>query len=384
MAAAEPLPTLEEMLDAFAGAVSARRRVADLEEGSLYDLAAGVGALLWMRQAARDQDEFRNIYFRTAREEHFDRYIARKFPGKERTLASAGTGYALLSRPASTAGGGSFLDGTRILVGGGTSRGPSTYVIQGTQPVPAGDLTARVLISATVAGAAGQVDALRGDVPILRIEDPLWDNTWRVDRLVCGSGTELESVDAARARITRARIDERNGFNRAIVDRMKLAGASRVVMFRSDANGATEDVGLNMVYVGDDNWQTSAALLLACRLAMPGVAVAGTSVQVLPMGSVDLDVDVLVRLWRPPAQLDQVTAQRSAQAAVEEYFVARENPFLWNKSGISGSVARAVRGVQGVDVTASLAEPVPALVHTAGTLVRFRLAHVNAQIAGPQ
>jgi hypothetical protein len=182
---------------------------------------------------------------------------------------------------------------------------------------------------------------------------------------------------------------------------MVEAGASVVALYQSDYLGDALDFGLNRIYVGDAGYQTPTELLTACRLAVPRVGVAGTSIQVLPMESRIVYPLVTVHLWASPEKLNQVQAQPDAAAAVVEYFARRDNAFTWSNSAIRSAIMGVVKNVHSIDVVVRVLftppvmggvpslipvpEPVLATLFNVTPLPRYFTndASVSVNIAGP-
>lgn len=386
MPAAESIPSIARLTNAYQGALVSKRRHGDTHAGAIHDHWAGAGALLWQRQAERDREEFASLYFLHAKRNRLDEYIERRWPGKARVVDEPGTGTVRLRRPNAAAGAGVFLEGTRIAVGGGLGGGVSYYIIAADTPCGAATTTPLpVPIVATEAGPASQIHVVSGERAALRVEDPLWDNTWIVDELTCSAGTTRESDEQTRARISLEVIEERFGYESAIIKAMKLVGAETVVLFRSDYLGEALDAGLNRVYVGDANFSTSPELLEACRFALPSCAMAGASVQALAMTTAWLNLTATVRFWDVPDKFDTATALASAKAAVLEYFDTRANPFVWDVAGVRGAIQRAVEDTQDIAITSSSPAPTLLQLFDSYPLPRYRtsLDRITVTLAEP-
>lgn len=389
MPSAEPLPTIRDLQNAFHASVGAQRKNEDAYDGSFYDRWAGVGALCMLQLAERDQTEARAIFFDTATDDRLDEYIARRF-GALRIVDAPGTGTSVLTRLSSAGGAGTVLQGTRIAVGQ-TLQQLSYWTVAADTVAGGADLSVSVPMVAAAPGPAGQISVRSGDLPVLQVADPLWDNTWQVSSLDCGPGTIRQQDPAVRAGIRQARFDSRPGYPTAIVAAMVAAGASVVALYASDFLGSNSDVGLNRIYVGDAGYESPMALLTACRLAVSKVCVAGTSVQILPMTNFLLYVSITVKLWASPEKLNRVQAQGDAVAAVTEYFARRDNAFLWSERAMRAAVMKAVPNVHSVTLTAqdstgaTVTEPVLTALFDSVPLKRYRVADwsVGATILGP-
>lgn len=371
MPAAEDLPTIQQYVNAYQGGLVSLRKHGDTHAGSIHDHWAGVGAVLWRRQAERDREEFRALYFRDAKGNRLDNYIARHFPGKARVTNQPGSGVVRLSRASAALGGGTFWDGTRIAVGG-VGPNPLRYYLIDQDQGCGTDLAVVLNVRADREGPESEINVRSGERAVLRVEDPLWDNTWQVDALTCGAGTVREDDDPCRARIAGEVFEERFGYESAIIKRMKQAGAETVALFRSDYLGEGADHGLNRIYVGDRNFETTSALLTACRLAIPSVAMAGAGNQTLPMTTQMVDIKLEITFWDSPERFAMAANEKQARAAAVEYFETRENPFTWDMTGLRGAVQRALEDTQSIAITSSQVPPVLATLFDAYPLPRFR------------
>lgn len=372
MPAAEPLPSIQEFVNAFQGALVSESRYADTHEGAVYDHWNGLGAILWRRMAERDQQEYQALYFNSARGSRLDTYIENHFPGKARVPAQKGQGTVRLRRPSAAAGAGTFLAKTRIAVASDGPVAQRYYQLTDDQACAGTDLVLTLNIEAAVAGPDSRIHVFAGERPILRVEDPLWDNTWVVEELACEAGTFYEEDDPARTRIKAELFEERFGYEAAIIKAMNQAGAQVVALFRSDYLGEQNDHGLNLVCVGDANFETSPELLRDCRLALPSAAIAGAGNQVLPITTNYLNFAIRVRFWDSPEKFGMAAAKQAARAAVVEYFETRDNPFTWDSVGVEGAIRRAVEDTQQIDITPSEDPPALDAIFSAYPVRRFR------------
>ncbi len=236
MPATEALPTLAELLAAHGDGIRGLDDpTADTRRGAIYDHWAGAGALLFAREATRDRDLFRAVYFDTADGAKL-REIARRRFGVEPTVATFGEGAAALARDTTLAAEGTVFAGTRIsVIRPGVE--PITYAVTSDTVAAsaARDLVVRVRALRRGSGVALRTSAAPGVV--LRVDDPLWDATWRMTSLECADGTDAESGSALRARARQARLDARKGYGKAITDACVAEGAAHVALFTSSYAG---------------------------------------------------------------------------------------------------------------------------------------------------
>lgn len=390
MPSPSPLPTLSELLDAFHAETAMRRALrqlppADTHEGSLYDHLAGPGALVLSRVAERDRHEFRSNYFATAEGDRLDEIVVQRY-GRARILDTRGIGTARIRRPTAAGGVGTIFEGTRIFVSVG--RGDPARYLRVRSDVTAGGSTTEIAelpVEAEIPGPDGAIEGEISDFAALRFDDPLWDNTWQVLSVRCEPGTLRERDPDYRAAVKQERKDRRPGIPLFIERTCRAAGAEIVALFAGNYLGDAADHGLNRVYVASASGDSTPELLESCRLAMPGAAMAGSSVQVLGMSTQDLQVDVSLKLRDEPDNLGVDAARAEATAAVLEYFRSAEHPYVWSFSGIRGAILRAVANLYEITITASLAEPVLANLFDADTLLRYRVQPwlVTVKVSGP-
>ena len=375
MPSTRPLPTLTELLDAYGAPIVGREDPdGDLREGATYDLLAGVAGLAMSRIAASDRDKFRACYYGTAEREDLDTLRSRRGMSP-RVQDAPGTGTAYLQRVSNAAGGETVYVGTRFAVWPATSIGPRlVYSCRTDTTIGATDLTAQIPIQSEATGPNTVIDTNDTTNNGFAVVDALKDPTWKVTRIVCGAGTNREKDEELRARDQRTRHDQRKGYAQLIIDTMTNAGAGSVALFGSDFRavnpvtgiesvgaldaGGYGDVGLNYVLVGRSDYTAPfGATLRNCRIAIDRCAVAGTSVQVLPMSATLVTMTVTLRLWDVPEKYatDQMAAE--TKQAIMQYFSSRDNPFRFRTSVIRGAILHAARDAQQVSFTTSPAEP---------------------------
>lgn len=352
----EPIPTVQDFLDAYEGELAGNRDLlADTRRGSGYDVWNGVNAVLWVRQANRDRDIFRAIYFDTAEDRQLE-IIGEERYDIERIQSSRGIGETVVERPAAGAAG-TFLVGTRIEVvkpGASTVR---SYRLTQETPYTAAELKIRLAVEALEPGPDTAIDTTQEPGLVLRFGDPIEDPDFVINEVVCAAGTDRENNDAYRARIREERAALRVGYVHSITEACVEAGAVQVALFASDYLGTAVDHGLNRCFVGDANFETTEELLDACRIAVDSVRIAGADMTVFGMTNEPTIVRVTVRFWESPGNFDLVQAEKDVRGAVLNYFDTRENPFYFRIDGIAARVLRAIRNTQEVTVTTLPAEP---------------------------
>lgn len=374
-------PTLEELLQAFRDGARSADRYIDAREGAVYDHFGGVAAIHWTRQARRDTDLFRAIYFGLAEGKDLTRLLDKRY-SFERIEDSYGTGTARLSRPTTVAADGTIWEGTRIVVGGPLVE-PRRYVVDADTPVGATDKQVTVDVRGESAGPGSAIAVANGDDGLdLRIEDPLWDSTWNVDALECTDGTALESAPEARARFRQQRLDQRVGFATAIIQACIDAGAVHAVIFPSDYGGDEVDFGLNMAYVGDASYAGTDELVRKVQIALEAFRVLGDQLQVRPLSQSDLVVAANVQLWESPARVNLTTLRALLTGATLAYFDGRTSGFSYDRDALSGAMMKAAEVVQFVTFDSPTSDvevlaTVNGLPNFPATLSRYRLLPEN-------
>jgi uncharacterized phage protein gp47/JayE len=328
-------PTIEELRQAFHASVRATRlRRADGRDGSVYDYLAGPSAILWSRAGQYVRDLFRAIYIDEAQGDDLTERI-RALWGIDRVLDTYGPGYATVYRPTAAAGQGTFWRGTRIRVGS------SYYRVREDTTVGASVLSAPIPIEATRYGAGVALTHAPGAV-----DDPVWDPSWTVPGVSCDDGTSFESRDAFLARARTERLDARVGYASAILTACKNAGASVVAAFPSTFAGEASDYGIGAVYVGDESFTGTPALVDACLLALERVRVLGAEIHVGAMTPAALTIEATVYLWDDPANFDQVLLTQALSGALVREFTGSTNGFSFTRDSLGGVMSRTTSAVQ--------------------------------------
>jgi len=340
------LPTIPELLAAFGAEVTARRAIADVHDGSLYDIAAGIGAILWARMAGRDQDLFRVCYFDSATDSDLEERI-QAFGGAARVTSSRGTGTAVIRRSTTAGGSGTLWAGTRIAVTGVGSLKPRMYRISQDTAMGA-VLSATITVEAEEAGTGASINTSQLSTPRLVWADEVWDSTWTIDSLTCADGTDRETDPVYLARYRQDKIDRRRGYAKAITDACLEAGASHVALFESDF--IPPDTGINRCFVGDAAFESTHYLINACRAAVDSARVAGCDLTVFGMTKSLCSFDLTLRMWDDPGAYNQDKIRIEATRAVQRYFGGQSNPYVYRFDGVRGELARSIPDLQDVIV----------------------------------
>jgi hypothetical protein len=396
-----PVPSIADLLEAGRAALLPRDETADVHSGAIYDLWNGVGAILFHRTATRDRDVFRAVYFDSAEGDELDAILEDR-RGAARIAARAGTGEAYLARSNTAAGEGRFYEGTRISVLPAGAGAPRIYRVSADKSVAASDTTALVQVTSEIEGTVVSIDTNVTPYRLLKLEDQVWDSSWRVTYVRCGEGKDRENDPTARARVRQSRLDARPGYVRSITDACVRAGAGQVALFASDFLGTNKntgietvgtldadgygDVGLNWCFVGDDGFTANDALITRCRLAMDGAAVCGTNLQVAGMANTRVAVNATVRLWKDRGAFDASALERESVNAVLNYFSTRQNAFYFRGTAIQGAIMRALQGkVQSVTPTSAPGEPVLKSLFNTIPLPRYFVdeGSIRVTLAGP-
>lgn len=343
MPAIEPIPTIPQMLDAAAAELWARRPAADTHRGSVYDVQAGTGALLWIREANRDRDNFRGCYTDTCDGAALDWRITR-FGGPARVESTKGTGHALVTRPTAAGGQGTFWAGTRVAIAA-LGQTPRFYRVSADTLVEASTTGTLVPVEAERTGIGAAVTSASLNVPRMWFEDRVWDSTWAVASVTCADGSVRESDAEYRARWRQGKLDRRPGYRKAISDRLIAEGAAYIALFESDHIAAT-DYGINRIFVADSAWQSPVGLLNRCRLALDSVRVAGCDTTVWGIVRTEAAFDLVAHLWEQPGNADEAAIRTAVQDGVLHYFSGRDNAFVFRRDGAAGGAMQACPALQ--------------------------------------
>ncbi len=372
-----PLPTITDLIDvAAAGTRAFSDKSADFTRGSDYESLVGPCAMIWSREAYRDDDMFNAVNFHTADGQDLTDMVLARY-GVARILDTRGTGQVILSRPS----GGTpetIWKGTRILLTGGIAK---SYRTTADVAVGSSALSAILPIESITMGPGSQANVAGG-----KIGDTLVDPTWIVQSLRCTDGTTFEKAGDFRSRVRAERVEARVGQVKSITDACMAAGAAQVQLFRSDYAGEAYDAGLNVCYVGNRGYEGTTELVKACTLALRGFRVAGDHLQVLPMAKVEVTVEALVYLNGAPSLYDTARIERIQHASINQYMNGTSGKFTFSVDGIVAALARHTPETQRVTVIT----PTTNAVITSGTskrfpdvLNRYVLTAVSLRYTGP-
>ncbi len=347
----------------------------DVTRGSDYVSLIGPPAIVWTREDRRDEDLFKATRFHTATGYDLT-YLVKNRYGVDRILNTHGIGSASIARSVSGSAG-TVWRGTRFAVWGSN---PRYYRATEDVAIAAGAIAASIPIEAVETGTGVSAD----DSTNIGIQDVLWDSTWSATHIFCNEGTIFEEASDLIARVRTERLNSRVGQLKSIEKACKDAGASKVLIFRSDYGGLATDAGLNMIYVGDEGYQGTPSLVKACFLAIRNCRVLGDHMQVLQLNRVVINPVIEVYLATAPALNDIERLQRIHRSAVVQYLGGTSGGFAFTKIGILSAIARYTPEVQKVNVTTP-ASDVSVLVngHFPPALNRYVVGNVSLRYFGP-
>lgn len=383
MASTESIPSIDQMLNAANAELWARRQTADEHSGSVYNVHAGVGGLLWIREANRDRAAFRKCYFDTCENSDLD-WRVYSFGGPPRVDATKGTGTALLSRTTAAGGLGVFWKGTRIAIAG-LGQIPRYFRVAADTIVDAVSLGVVIPIEAEEAGSGCAVNSSALNAPRMYLEDPVWDPSWKVLALQCTDGTDRETDAEYRARWRQSKLDQRPGYRKAISDALVEQGAANIALFESDFIASTDN-GVNRCFVADASWQSPEDLLNRCRLALESVRVAGCDLTVWGITRTPASFDITAHTWDKPGTVNQSAVGEAVRDGVLHHFSARDNAFVFSRDGLTGDVLQSCPLLQSIDFGSS--DPVDTVLTTVLESAALPLLYtsrplISVAIAGP-
>jgi hypothetical protein len=369
MPSAQPLPTIDDFVTAAnKSLIGERDRYGDKHSGGIYNNAIGPMAILFAREADRDKDSFRAIYLDGADGNDLTTRVQTMW-GIPRILDTFGTGSCYFTRTSGAAGNGTFYNGTRITVFGT----PAIEYTVASDTTVAGTY-ATVPIRAVLTGKGSAVNVTGG----LQLEDPVYDPLWLPQQLVCSDGTNFEHAKAYVARARALRLNQRNGYLPQITQVCKNAGASYVVAFPSQWGLAStdfvDDYGLNALYVADGNYQSSAALVNACTVALDSARVLGADLWVGGIVQTPITVTETVTLIDAPGKLPLVPIRLAVVKALLSYFQPTAAGYLYKLNAMAGIQQKAHPAVQTVTFTLPSTEPTLSSSMWPANLPRYTLA----------
>jgi hypothetical protein len=367
MPSTQPLPTIRQLVQAASNALTGERDPnGDTRSGSLYNHNAGPMAVLFSREADRDKDLFQDIYFNGARGDALTDLIQTR-TGIARILDAAGVGTCTFARPTDGGGGGPFLQGTEIQVAGTPGM---IYEVAADTTVSATALICTIPIKASTLGSGTAITASAG----LSLLDPIYDNTWVPQVLICADGTDFESAADYKARVLQDRINQRVGYIANMILACQSVGAAYVVPFPSqyglNVADYTDDFGLNAIYVADDGYASPASLVAACDAVLESWRVLGADLLVGGVTNTPLTLNFLVSLTDSPTKLPVQSIRRLCAQALMAAFGPTDGGYVYSADALSSAVTAASPYVQSAFVPRLWAEatvyPLGALVFAAG------------------
>jgi len=388
MPSAQPLPTIDDFVNAGHDALRGEcDTYGDKVSGSLYDHTAGPTAILFSREVQNDQDLFKDIYFQDASSDALSNLVLLRW-NIPRILSTAGTGTCLFRRTSAAAGAGTLWTGSRIQVPGAPA--PSVYAVSSDTVASASATTLTVPIQASVFGKGSAIAAISGGLQLL---DPLYDPLWQPYALYCGDGTDYEAASDFRSRVQLAQLIGRNGYIPKIVQTCQAQGAQFVLCFASNYgldntdSGFANDFGLNAVYVGDANFQSTPTMIQNCAVALDSVRVLGADLWVGGFVQSPLFVQAVVALIDQPSKLETVVIQRNLTQALINYFAGTSSGYTIKRDALESAMRAAHPAVQQVTQWLSPSADVALSPNSwPANLTRYTLAGRAIQLSfvGPQ
>jgi phage-related baseplate assembly protein len=339
-----PQPTIADFLEMYrAGVRGVHDRFADVREGAAYEHIGGLAAILWSREVQYDEDAFDALYFATADGDDLTDYALQHFQ-KARVLDTPGIGTATFTRT-TVAGATTINAGTRIMIGDVSGRSePIYYEVSHSTPVTAFESTVMVPIRATFPGPSSAFGTSRGSDRPPSLADVL-QGDWRVDSLSCSAGTTFEAAPDFRARVQTERRASRVGYLPAFRAACQSVGATHIEPFASDFGGDANDVGLNVIYVSDDSFDTPPSLVTACTVALESVRLLGDQLQVRPMTTEALSVVATITLHDQPANYNIERLRARLTNALTLYL---SQSFAYSRDEMAGAMIQASSAIQDV------------------------------------
>ena len=375
-------PALQDFIDAYDAGAKSVNKSADVADGSVHNVLAGVGALLWTRQVSRDMESFRGIYLDSSEKTNLNNRII-ALGGPARISATRGSGTATMTRATTLGGAGTFWAGTRIMAVGEGSQ-PLFYRVTTQASAGSGATTVAVPIEWVETGPGGKIDT-NGSLSDAIVTDPIWDESFTIARLVCADGTDAESDAAYLARYRSGRTAARKGYADSITAACVAAGATNVALFESDA--VIPDGGINRCFVSYANGTTNDTLLRACRTAVDSARVCGCDMTVWGMSSALVTFDLTVSMWNDPSSYNVKLLQDEVAQAVLRYFGGQAGSYVFSRGSLAAEITQTIPDAQNVTFGSTCpTDTVLATAITQTSLVRMYTDtdHVTVTIVGPQ
>lgn len=117
------------------------------------------------------------------------------------------------------------------------------------------------------------------------------------------------------------------------------------------------DYGLNALYVADQNFASSDALVNACRVAVEGARVLGADLWVGGMTQQSIALVATLNLVDDPSRLATIPIKRAAAAAALAYFGPTQSGYIYKLTAIGGAIVASHPAIQAVTFTSPSSDP---------------------------
>ena len=342
------IPAVPDFLTAYSDAiVTAGNNRTDTRRGSGYDLIGGGAAVIWTREAQRDDDLFRDIYFDTATGSAFDTYALQRF-GQTRATDTRGVGVAFVGRTSTSGGAGTIWEGTRLSVISPDGKRTTQYRVTDNTDFTSTQKSAICPVEATFTGPSSMVDTGLDISLRVRFDDPVWDTSIVASSLRCAAGTDFEDAAQFKARIRSNQLTSRPGYQAAIVSACEAVGAVFIVIF--DGSGTVDRLeGEPVIFVADAGFASPDSLVQACRGALEDVRILGTALEVrkIQLG-LPLSFNITVNLWDKPSRFNLTDLQTIIAGSIQSYFLSSSRGYYYSLSEIEGYIRRASGAIQAI------------------------------------
>lgn len=336
------LSSYKDLLEAFEAGVYKVDSSIDTRRGSIYDIAAGLGAIFWSMEQSRDKSSFESNYINLAKGSILENRIV-SLGGPSKIKETNGSGTITISKTSNTSL--TIYKGATISV----TKGSTVKLYRTTQNTYIGsnENIKNINIESVEPGKVGSIDESRYSCS-LKFEDVIPDNTIVVDRIICNNGIDMEKDADYIARYKSSLLYNRPGYPDYIIQSLKDVGISNVVLFAS--SDFTPDSGISAIFVNDKNINLppSFVVLQKAMNIIESSRCIGCSCRIGSLLFAKADVDITVTLTTDPSNYNIFALELEIENSINTYFTGRENPFVFKRDRLLGEIYRNTNNISNI------------------------------------
>jgi uncharacterized phage protein gp47/JayE len=343
------LPTTNVYVTAFINAVERNLgRAIDASEGSTWDkLAGGIASMMRRSDAAVVRMFDKHILDRAIGDD-LDTYCRQRGPVR-RFPPSKARGRMVMFRDSVANGGGLIEAGTEFRV---AYKGRSViFEVAYDHVVSSSAPSVTLAVEAQTAGSDSNVGLIVNgyEIKATGLPSAIYDSNFYPVNMTVSGGSDTEKDELLRQRQRLYEQSRQKGTRAAIAyGAMLVPGVKHVVLASyDDPNMGARGV----VYVGDENWQSSTEMQNEVAQMLEEWRVFGPSLNVYGTEQSNVEIQATVRMARELSRYNQASLRLALERKAVAYFAERIDPFSYDLTLLSGALAASNNEISGVSLT---------------------------------